>query len=135
VEVVVDTNIIISALLRNGSARKILLLAPFKFYTVPYAKREIERHKTELIKKAGIGEDIFQYLLNIIFEKIEIVTPDVINPYKEKAAEIMKDIDPSDTPFIALALNLNCHIVSEDKHLKKQTVVKTFTIKEILDII
>jgi len=45
------------------------LLAPFKFYTVPYEKHEIEKHRTELIRKAGIGEDIFQYLLNIIFEK------------------------------------------------------------------
>lgn len=55
--------------LENGCARKILLLAPFKFYTVPYEKHEIEKHRTELIRKAGIGEDIFQYLLNIIFEK------------------------------------------------------------------
>jgi len=39
VEVVVDTNVIISALLKDGSARKLLLLAPFRFYTVPYARR------------------------------------------------------------------------------------------------
>jgi len=42
----------------------------------------------------------FSIILNIIFEKIETVTPDVINPYKEKAAEIMKDIDPDINYFL-----------------------------------
>jgi predicted nucleic acid-binding protein len=133
VEVVVDTNVIISALLKDGSARKLLLLAPFRFYTVPYARREIEKHRDGLVKRAGIDDETFQYLMDKIFERIEVVSPEIINPYRERAIEAMKNIDPDDAPFIALALYLECPIISEDKHLKRQTIVKTFTMREILD--
>jgi len=126
-------NVIISALLKDGSARKLLLLAPFRFYTVPYARREIEKHRSGLVKKAGIDEETFRYLMDKILERIEVVSPEIINPYREKAIEVMKSIDPDDAPFIALAFYLKCPIISEDKHLKKQTLVRTFTIREILD--
>ncbi len=51
-EVVVDTNIIISALLRDGLTRRILLLAPFEMHTVPFARQEIKKHKGELLRKS-----------------------------------------------------------------------------------
>jgi len=133
-EIVVDTNVIISALLKKGTTRKILLLAPFKFYTVPYTKLEIEKHKDELMRKAGIDRDTFQYLLDRIFDKIEIVESEIIKPYKERAIELMKDMDISDAPFIALALHLKCAILSNDRHLKHQKSVKIFTIEEILEL-
>jgi len=48
-EIVVDTNIIISSLLKNGLTRRILLLSPFDMYTIAYAQGEIDAHKIELI--------------------------------------------------------------------------------------
>lgn len=111
-EIVVDTNFIISALLKNGVTRKILFLAPFEFYSLSYARSEIEKHKKELIRKSKLEE-----------------------PYKNKAIEIMTDIDISDAPFIALALHLDCSIWSNDGHFKKQHHVKVYStegIKELL---
>ncbi|RLI81036.1 hypothetical protein DRP07_08175, partial [Archaeoglobales archaeon] len=54
-EIVVDTNIIISALLREGLTRRIIFLAPFEMYTVPFAKSEIKKHRNELLDKSGDG--------------------------------------------------------------------------------
>lgn len=134
-EIVVDTNVIISALLRDGLTRKLLLLHPFEFYTVSYAKIEIEKHRNELFSKSKLDEDAFQYLMDSIFGKIQVVEPELIKPYKEKAIEIMKMIDVSDAPFIALALHLNCPIWSNDKHFKEQNVVRTYTTKEIMALL
>jgi len=46
-EIVVDTNVVISALLREGLTRKIIFLAPFDMYTVPFTRLEIEKHEAE----------------------------------------------------------------------------------------
>ena len=49
----------------------------------------------------------------------------------------MKEIDPKDTPFLALALHLECPLWSDDAHLKRQSLVPcylTFEIPELADM-
>ena len=53
--------------------------------------------------------------------------------FSKEAYEIMKDIDEKDTPYIALALKLNCPIWSNDTDLKKQNKVKVYNTKELLE--
>jgi predicted nucleic acid-binding protein len=134
-EIVVDTNVIISALLKNGVTRKILFLAPFEFYSLFYARSEIEKHKKELIRKSKLEDDAFQYLMDTIFDKIQVFDLDAIEPYKNKAIEIMADIDISDAPFIALALHWGCSIWSNDGHFKKQNHVEVYTTGEIKEML
>ena len=134
-EIVVDTNIIISALLKEGLTRKIILLAPFEMYTVPFARLEIEEHKAELLNKSGLDDESFQYLIDLIFARIRVVDPSIIEPFKKKAIEIMKSLDVNDSPFLALAMALNCPIWSNDGDLKKQNIVKVYTTQEILELL
>jgi predicted nucleic acid-binding protein len=56
-EIVLDTNILISSLLRNGLTRDLISLSPLKMYTVEYAKFEVEKHKDELLSKSKLDED------------------------------------------------------------------------------
>ena len=134
-EVVVDTNVIISALLRDGLTRRILLLAPFEMYTVPFTKQEIENHKGELLHKSGLDEDSFGHLLDLIFAKMVVVDREVLEPFRKRAGSILKDIDPADAPFLALAMALDCPVWSNDRDLKKQRVVKVYTTQEILELL
>ncbi len=62
-----------------------LLFAPFDFHTVSYSKNEIEKNKEELVKKSRVDEDSFQYIMDIIFRKINVVDAEAIEPYKKKA--------------------------------------------------
>ena len=132
-ELIVDTNIIISALIREGITRKLLFFAPFEFYYVPYAKSEISNHMSEVIRKSNLDDEAFQYLMDTLFSEIQLIEPDIIKPYKEKAIEIMSSIDVYDAPFIALALHLNCPIWSNDKHLKQQNHIKVYSTREIME--
>ena len=132
-ELIVDTNIIISALIREGITRKLLFFAPFEFYSVPYAKSEISNHMSELIRKSNLDDEAFQYLMDTLFSEIQLIEPDIIKPYKEKAIELMSSIDVYDAPFIALALHLNCPIWSNDKHLKQQNHIKVYSTREIME--
>jgi len=47
----------------------------------------------------------------------------------------MKNVDEKDTPFLALAMQLNCPIWSNDKHFKEQQVAEVYTTSEIIDLI
>jgi predicted nucleic acid-binding protein len=48
-EIVLDTNILISSLLKDGLTRKIIFLSPFDMFTVEYSRSEIEVHREELL--------------------------------------------------------------------------------------
>lgn len=78
--------IVVAALLRDGLTRRILLLAPFEIF----AKQEIEKHKGELLHKSGLDEDSFDYLLDLIFAKINVVDREVLEPFRKRASEILK---------------------------------------------
>ena len=52
-----------------------------------------------------------------------------------RAEEIMKDIDPDDAPFLALALSFhNDGIWSNDKDFERQSVVRVWKTHELLTL-
>ena len=134
-EIVLDTNILISSLLRNGLTRDLISLSPFKLYTVEYAKFEVEKHKDELLSKSKLDEDSFDYLTEFVFGKVSLIPMAELSPFKDDAIKIMREIDINDSPFIALAMLLNCPIWSNDAHFKRQNVIKSYTTKELIDIL
>jgi predicted nucleic acid-binding protein len=134
-EIVVDTNIMISALLRDGLTRRILLLSPFDMYALACAQEEIEAHRIELIHKSKLTEEHFEYLIQLLFSKLSLVPQDDLEPFRDRAITTMKDIDPYDAPFLALAMMLDSPIWSNDRHFKRQKAVKVFTTKEILSLL
>jgi predicted nucleic acid-binding protein len=134
-EIVLDTNILISSLLRNGLTRDILSMSPLKMYTVEYAKFEIEMHKDELLLKSKLDEKSFDYLTEFVFGKVCFIPMAELSPFKDDAVEIMREIDIDDSPFIALAMLLNCPIWSNDAHFNRQSVIKSYTTKEIIKLL
>lgn len=82
-------------------------------HTVPSAKQEIEKHKVELLRKSGLDEGSFDYLSDLIFTKINVVDQKLLEPFRRRAVEILKGIDPADAPFLALAMAMNCPIWSK----------------------
>ncbi|MEE9116726.1 MAG: PIN domain-containing protein [Thermoplasmata archaeon] len=51
---VVDTNIIISALIRDSLTRKALLYPYFQFFSPEDIRMEIERNMDEIVRKSGV---------------------------------------------------------------------------------
>lgn len=134
-EIVLDTNVLISSLLKDGLTRKIIFLSPFEMYTVEHAKSEIWIHKEELLLKSKLDEKSFDYLCEIIFSRVNLVPVQEIEPFRRTAEEIMHDIDLDDAPFLALALSISCPIWSNDDHFKRQSVIKAVTTRELLGLL
>jgi len=72
-------------------------------------------------------------VLNFLEEQIEIIPFEEFEDKYEEAEKISPD--PDDVPYLALALKLGCAIWSNDKELKKQSVVKVYNTQEILQLL
>lgn len=134
--VVVDTNRIIAALVRNSTSRKIFLSEKFELLTVGVSREEIKEHKQELLDKTKLTGEQLDTILALLLNRILIVDDIVIERKMNEAKNIMDGIDPNDTPFVALGLALeNDGIWSEDEHFKEQNRIRVWKTKELLALI
>ncbi len=134
--IIIDANILFSALIKNSKTREIILKSDEFFLFPSYIFIEMQKHKDDLLKKSGMLEKEFRRLLQLILSKVLIVPNEVLIPYQKAAWEIIKDIDPKDVLFVACALSYpNSVIWSNDKRLKKQTKVKILNTQEIVDLL
>ena len=132
---VIDTNIFISALLKDGAIRHIFVDSVHEFLFPEIIFEEIENHKEELLQKSGIDILSFEDLLAKLIIYVKIISTEEIILFKEKAQEIINSIDPDDAPFFATALAFDCPVWSDDRKLKEQKEVKVYNTKEILELI
>lgn len=124
-KIVIDTNKVIAALIKDGIARKIISSVNFKFITPDHTISEILKHRDEIREKANINHEEFGILLSLIFEKIEVISEEYYKDFIEESKKLISDID--DVPFIALCLATNSSgIWSDDKHFQEQNVVRIF---------
>ena len=121
-DVVVDANIIFSILIKKGFNNKILVEKDINMYSPTFLREEILEHYTEIVSKTHRTYEEFLDVLDELMDSITFVEID--------ACEIeCSDVD--DAPYIALALQLNIPIWSEDKDLKKSVTVKVYNTKEL----
>ncbi len=133
---VVDTNILISALIKDSITRELLLFPSMEFLLPEYALQEIETHKSHISKQSNLSNDEIDIVLSVLLENICIVPASEIKPHLEKAEKIIGSIDPSDVPFVALALSIkNDGIWSNDKHFEKIKGVKVWKTSDLLKVI
>lgn len=127
-KLVVDTNIIFSALIpKESRIRDLLFEKDYLFFAPNFLIYEIYAHKEKLIKNSNLNEEEFYILLNNILECIQFVPIAMVDPKaRKKAYTFCKDIDEKDTPFVALAIYLNAPLWTGDKILKNGLQKKGF---------
>ncbi len=107
-----------------------------EFIAPEYTFAEISKHTDLIKKKAKLTSNDLQYVIDMLFTRITIYPKEEYADCYIKATEIMKDIDPDDAPFLALAMKTKFDgIWSEDKGFQKQNHVKIYTTKELFKII
>jgi predicted nucleic acid-binding protein len=66
---VVDTNRIIAALVKDSASRKILLSDKTDFLTIEITKLEIEEHRQELLDKTRLTNEQLNLALSSLFSR------------------------------------------------------------------
>src|SRR3989344_111159 len=132
-QLVVDTNIVVSALLRKGDTRRVLLSNSFEFFSPESMKLEVLKHKKEFMEKGSMGEEEFFVVLGLELENISVLPVEEYSPFKKKALGLCPEGHEDDWPFIAVALKLGCPLWSQDSALKRHGVVKVLNTKEVME--
>ena len=129
-KLVIDTNIIISALIRDGITRRIIFSPFIECITPEHSLKEISKYEKIICKKAKLDCDDFKLVINIIFEKVQTIPEKLYEDKIEIAQDMIKDID--DIPFIALYLASKADgIWSNDKDFKTRKDLLIFRTKEL----
>lgn len=132
---IVDTNILFSALIKDSVTRKILMHINAELITIAFSEQEMLNHKKMLLQKSSLNEIEFELLLGKMKSKLVFIDDRIIAGKFEEAYEIMKKIDPQDSPFIAAALATGSDIWSDDAHFDKQQKVKIWKTKDLVKFV
>ncbi len=129
-KIIVDTNIVFSAILNSNSRiGKILLNAKahFQFFTCSYLKVEIQRHRNKLLKITKLTEDQLSELEELVTQHVTFIDERLIpQDLLIKAETQLKSIDPDDTVFVALTKHLEGKLWTGDMQLYNGLKAKRF---------
>jgi predicted nucleic acid-binding protein len=104
--VVVDTNILFSALLRSQSTFvDILFTSGHQFYVCELVMVELFKHKEKIVRLSKLSEEDIVRVYHILLRRLTLYKEDLIAPEHRAAAYVLcHSIDASDTPQVALTL-------------------------------
>lgn len=127
--VVVDTNIIFSALLRSESRfAETLLRAEHRFYVCESVLVELFKHKEKILRLSRLTDEDLARLYHVLLRNLHLFKEDFIAPEHWRSAHLLcLDIDDADTPHVALALELDAPLWTGDKRLRQGLEARGFT--------
>ncbi len=118
---VVDPNTIISATIVKGNISKIFSLnhekKKFNFVAPLFLILEVGKHTNKIASKTHFSSEEVKKEMDFVLKQITFILED---QFKDKIGEERKILGTheKDSPYLALALKLNCKIFSGDKILK-----------------
>ena len=131
--VVIDTNILMSALIKDSTTREIIIKSNWEFYYPEVSLHEIRKHRNLILQKSGMNEEEFTQLFNHLLSHIKIIPEEYVHKKLDEANKILGKIDPKDVVFLATALSISDSVIwSDDKHFEKQDKVKVLKTKNII---
>ena len=134
-KIILDSNVLFSALIRDSLTRKLILNYKELFLFPEFIFQEMNKHKKELMKKSKMNSVDFNSLLEILLRKVIIVPNEILLKNKNNAIDIVKEIDLDDAIFFACALTYKNSIIwSDDKKLKTQKKIIVINTTEMMNL-
>jgi|TARA_Y100000310_G_scaffold345315_2_gene463694 predicted nucleic acid-binding protein len=131
-QIVIDTNPLISILINPDRPLFLLFLEELEIVAPELLFKEIENNKNIIIKKSKLKETEIDDFIKILKERIEVIPEGLFLNCREKAEKICPH--EKDITYFALALYLKCSIWSNEKILKKQDHVVVYSTHELMKL-
>ncbi len=133
---VIDSNILISALIRDSTTRKILIESEWTFDYPEIAFHEVRKYKQMILEKSGMTELEYLDVLGRLMKRITLVPEEQFSKNLKEANEILGKIDVDDVVFLATAMSIeNSKIWSNDPHLHQQNRIRTLKTEDVVKLL
>ena len=141
-KLVIDSNVLFTFFWKNSVLNEILSTSDMQLFSPEYALLELKKHESEILHRTKLSKSEFNKRREELAAKVSFIPLEqytssmkyiisLAKPMPEpEQAELLKDID-----FIALAIELQCPLWSNDKLLKKQSTVSALSTEDILEIL
>jgi predicted nucleic acid-binding protein len=134
-KLIVNTNRIIAALIKDSVSRKLIFNSSLELLLIPSSETEIKKWLPMVLEKARITEEEFFMIYTKLKEKMTLLPDELVQLYMTEAKKIMDAVDSADTPFIAAALATESDIWSDDQHFEKQNTIKIWKTKDLIQFL
>jgi len=132
-KLVVDANVVISALIADSRTRELIVTLEPDLFTPEFVHDEIGNYEDLIAEKSGMTPDRVAQFIDLLFQYIEAVPASEFYPCIEEAEEAMGDIDPDDVLYVACALARETGVWSDDSDFDEQDLVPVFTTGEVVE--
>ncbi|MBX0305741.1 PIN domain-containing protein [Haloarcula salinisoli] len=132
-KLIVDANVIISALIADSKTRELIVTLEPELLTPEIVVDELGKYKPLVIEKSGMDEDRVQQFIDLLFRHIETVPVRSFQNHIDDADTAIGDTDPDDVLYLACALGTDAGIWSDDTDFQSQDLVPVYTTQDVLD--
>lgn len=134
---VVDFNVVFSALVAKGKSRLVFelndIFEEFEFISAQYMYSELGDNLGRMISLSKLPKEEILEVLEFIKGSVEIIPLSTFDDKAKEAASMAPHL--KDAPYVALSLKFDCKILSGDKGLKEKLPDMVITPSEALEIL
>jgi predicted nucleic acid-binding protein len=132
-KLVVDANVVISALIADSKTRELVVTLEPDLLTPEFVYDEIESYTELIVQKSGMSPERVAQFIDLLFQYIEVVPAQEFYPHIEEAEAAIGDTDPDDVLYVACALAEDAAVRSDDTDFDEQTHVETYSTSDVID--
>jgi len=129
---VIDANILFSALIKDSLTAERIFEEDLKLYTAEFIIEEFWKYEEAILKKTHRTKEEFIQIMHQLREVITVVPKEEYDGFMGRARAISPD--EKDIAYFALAMKMACGIWSNDKKMKEQDSVKVFNSQEMIKL-
>jgi predicted nucleic acid-binding protein len=128
-KLVIDANVLFSALLKDGLTRKLLFHPEVQAFAPAFIAVELVEHERELLSKFSGTVQEFRSLTDLVLSQVALLPDQKLSPYLQAVESLSKDDD--DLLYLAAALYSGSDLWSRDRGFAGQRRVKVWSTSEL----
>jgi len=132
-KLVIDANVVISALIANSKTRELIVTLEPDLLTPEFVHNEIENYEDLIVEKSGMASGRVAQFIDLLFQYIEVVPASDFYQSIERADAAIGDTDPDDVLYLACAVANGAAVWSDDSDFNEQDLVDTYSTGDVIN--